>query len=71
MTAGSDFGGVGDAFLDFTVFFLFGEFVLHVEFGFVDEGLLFEVKVVFGLWLLLGGLFGVVVEGRKTMRKKG
>ena len=49
MTAGTNLGGTGDAFLDFTVFFLLGEFVLDVELGLVDEGLLFEVEVVLGL----------------------
>jgi len=49
LTAGTDFGGTGNTFLDFTVLLLLGEFVLDVELGLVDEGLLFEVEVVLGL----------------------
>jgi hypothetical protein len=49
LTAGTNFGGTGDAFLDFTVLLLLSEFVLDAELGLVDEGLFFEVEVVLGL----------------------
>ena len=58
MTTCTNFGRAGDTFLDLTIFFLLGEFVLDGKLGFVDESLLFEVEVVFGL------LFGLRVVVR-------
>jgi hypothetical protein len=61
LTAGTNFGRAGDTLLDFTVLLLSGEFVLDGKLGFVDEGLLFEVEVMFGLY------FGLVEEKERII----
>jgi hypothetical protein len=47
--ASTDFCRTRDALLNFVVLFLLGKDILDAEFGLVNQGLLFEVKVVLGL----------------------
>mmetsp|Transcript_10502 Transcript_10502/g.25365 ORF Transcript_10502/g.25365 Transcript_10502/m.25365 type:complete len:208 (-) Transcript_10502:359-982(-) len=52
-TAFSNFRRTGNAFLNFLVLFLLGKFVLDIQFGFVNQSLLFQVEIVFRLRIVI------------------
>ena len=48
-TAGTNLSRTGDTFLNSTVLFFLGKFILDVELSLVDQCLFFQVEIVFSL----------------------